>query len=369
MTPQSPDGTDRRPPLFPPDLSVTVETGDLPEAAIERLRAELARRGYGVLASLPVHEILREKLGEVIEPTFLLDVCAPRHASRALAASRSVALLLPCKIVVTRHGSSTLLALLRPTTALGRLLPDAGLGELGREVEAELTDAVTAAAGAGATEPRPLPPEPVTAPEGAGAAAGPHHHGADRAWTREEGVALLEGGAGAAALDADRFWDRVGLHAGEVVVDVGAGAGRFAVPAARRVGPGGIVEAVDLSEELVGFLAETARRLALPQLRAVRSAPDRIPLPDASADVVLLANVLHDISPATVREAVRVLRPGGRLVDLDWKKEPSPMGPPPPVRLTPDQASARLAAEDLAETARWDAGPYHYAVMFVKPAG
>lgn len=123
------------------------------EEAIERLGAEMRSRGFGVLATLRVHEILREKLGRTIEPLVILEVCSPAHAERALATSRRTALLLPCKIVVSREEGATRIALQRPTRALGALLPLPALEELGAEVEWKLREAVDAACGAAPPPP------------------------------------------------------------------------------------------------------------------------------------------------------------------------------------------------------------------------
>jgi uncharacterized protein (DUF302 family) len=122
------------------------------DEAVETLGTELKQRGFGVLATLRVHEILAEKIGERIDPLVILDVCSPRHAHRSLSVSRQASLLLPCKIVVSKEGTGTLVALQRPTTALRALLPLPGLAGLGSEVEGLLREAVDAAVGA---PPRP----------------------------------------------------------------------------------------------------------------------------------------------------------------------------------------------------------------------
>jgi ubiquinone/menaquinone biosynthesis C-methylase UbiE len=167
-------------------------------------------------------------------------------------------------------------------------------------------------------------------------------------------------------LSIEAFWRRVGLARGAVVADVGAGAGRFAFPAAERVGPSGRVYAVEISAELVAWLREEAGRRSVAHLAAVRSTPQRIPLEDGIADIVLLANVLHDVSDRTVQEAVRLLGEGGSFVNLDWKKGGSAAGPPAEIRLAPEQAARRLAEHGLRTVDSWEPGPYHYAARFVR---
>jgi SAM-dependent methyltransferase len=190
-----------------------------------------------------------------------------------------------------------------------------------------------------------------------------------QAWTRQEAIAALESPDRWKTQDPEALWTRLGLAPGATVVDVGAGTGYFALPAARRVGPSGRVYAVDLSADLVDLLRERRDREALPQLLPVENTRTSIPLPSAVADWVLLANVLHDVPDSTVEEAVRMLKPGGRLVNLDWNKEDTPGGPPVAVRLTPDEAERRLEGKGLRALERWEFGPRHYGLLLVRRSG
>ncbi|MGP8076654.1 MAG: class I SAM-dependent methyltransferase [Thermoplasmata archaeon] len=189
----------------------------------------------------------------------------------------------------------------------------------------------------------------------------------EASWSRAEAVAILDSPDRRRNQDPGRLWRRVGLRAGEVVVDVGAGSGFFAFPAASVVGPEGRVYAVDISDELVELVREKAEAGKVRNLEAVLSTPGRIPLEDAAADVTLLANVLHGMPPRTVHEAVRLLRPGGRLIDVDWKKRSTPEGPPVQHRLSISEATAALRAYGLTRTDSFDLGPSHYVLVFERP--
>ena len=196
-------------------------------------------------------------------------------------------------------------------------------------------------------------------------ATGPtHDHGshAGRAWTREEALCALESPERRLSQDPEALWTRLGLARGETVVDVGAGTGFFALVAARRVGPEGRVYAADLSEEMVELLRERRDGASLPQLEPVRNTLTSIPRASNLADVVLLANVLHDIPDSTLAEAVRLLKPNGRFVNIDWKAQETPGGPPPRIRLSPEQAEERLAKQGLSTVERWEFGPWHYGL-------
>ncbi len=192
-----------------------------------------------------------------------------------------------------------------------------------------------------------------------------HHHGphGGRGWTRADALAIFEAPDRRSTQDPAKLWTRVGLRPGQTVVDLGAGTGYFAAEAARRVGPEGRVYAVDLSTDMLDLLRERRDREAMPQLYPVQSTVDSIPLESGLADVVLLANVLHDVPPATVSEAVRLLKPDGRLVNVDWKKTDTPGGPPLPIRLSPAEATRRLKRAGLETVESWEFGPWHYGIL------
>ena len=192
-----------------------------------------------------------------------------------------------------------------------------------------------------------------------------HRRMHEAVWTRDEAIALLESPERLESEDAQLLWRRVGLRSGMTVVDVGAGTGYYALPACAAVGPTGKVYAVDVSGPLIELLRERSARY--PNLTPVRSRPNRVPLPDAIADRVLLANLVHGVPPATIVEAVRLLRPGGRLVDVDWRKEPTLGGPPVEFRLSESEASRVLQRYGLEVVARSSLGPAHYVVVGAKP--
>ena len=208
----------------------------------------------------------------------------------------------------------------------------------------------------------------TASPEGSLPASSRDHRRMHEAlWSRADAAAVLDAPERRSSQDPKRLWRRAGLKRGDTVVDVGAGSGFFTFPAAVLVGPSGRVYAVDVSQDLVELVRERTASRKVHNVDAVLSTPTHIPIEDAVADMALLANVLHGIPPETVDEAVRLLRPGGRLVDVDWKKEPSPGGPPVEHRLTAPEATAVLSAHGLVRADAFDLGPYHYVLVFERP--
>jgi ubiquinone/menaquinone biosynthesis C-methylase UbiE len=110
------------------------------------------------------------------------------------------------------------------------------------------------------------------------------------------------------------------LEPGERVLDVACGTGLVTFPAADAVGPAGRVLATDISDSMVAHVSAEAERLGYPQIEAARMDAEDLRVEAGSFDVVLCAlGLMYVPDPiAALREAHRVLRPGGRAVVAVW---------------------------------------------------
>jgi arsenite methyltransferase len=105
------------------------------------------------------------------------------------------------------------------------------------------------------------------------------------------------------------------LREGETVLDLGSGAGADVLISARRVGPTGRAIGLDMTDEMLELAARSAREAGVENVEFRKGYIEEIPLADASVDVVI-SNCVLNLSgdkPRVLREAARVLRPGGRF--------------------------------------------------------
>lgn len=160
--------------------------------------------------------------------------------------------------------------------------------------------------------------------------------------------------------DPDKIWDTLNPEPASTFVDIGTGVGFVSLPLARRY-PDSTVIGCDILEGMVTLLEEAVQEEGLGNLKMKHMTPGVLPLPDNSADFVVMAQVHHEIDePAPLlAECKRVLRPGGVIAIVDWKDEDNGKSPPPGRRVPEARMRDELTTAGFSDAERHEVYEFH----------
>ena len=155
------------------------------------------------------------------------------------------------------------------------------------------------------------------------------------------------------------------LQPGAAVADLGAGTGYFSVRLAKAV-PQGTVYAVDIEPAMLAHIAKRASAAGLTNIVTVTAAQRSLALP-APVDVLLVVDTYHHLPDrvAYFRDVQKVLKPGGRVAILDFRKD-SPEGPPAQFRFDAEQIVAEMEQAGYRVAARHDFLPRQHFLLFAR---
>ena len=156
------------------------------------------------------------------------------------------------------------------------------------------------------------------------------------------------------------------LKEGEVVADIGAGSGYFTFRLAHHVGDSGRVYAVDVSPDMIVHLNRRIRDLKLTNVVTILSAPDDPLLIDASIDRFFICDTWHHIPdhPRYLALMKKMLKPGGQVVMIDFKKTQTPVGPPLEMRISRDDLLKEMDTNGFHLEAEQTFLPHQYFLVF-----
>ena len=159
--------------------------------------------------------------------------------------------------------------------------------------------------------------------------------------------------------------DRIGIQPKSTFIDVGCGDGYFAIPAAQRVGPQGRVLCIDVNTAALARLQKKANQEHLTNLELTFGMAEEHVLCENCGDIVFFGINLHDFTSASqvLQNARRMLKPSGKLVNLDWKKVPMRIGPPLHIRFSQEKAIDLIKGAQFHIVRIQDAGPHHYLII------
>jgi ubiquinone/menaquinone biosynthesis C-methylase UbiE len=155
------------------------------------------------------------------------------------------------------------------------------------------------------------------------------------------------------------------------VADLGCGTGYFTISFARAVGKDGVVSAVDIMTEPLESVKGRAEAMGMNNVQSIRADLEVLggtKIPDNSQDISLLANTMFQSQKkdAMLAEAVRMLKPGGRLVVIEWKKGVPGFGPPDALRTDEEAMRALATAAGVRFERTIEAGSFYFGHIYTK---
>lgn len=173
-------------------------------------------------------------------------------------------------------------------------------------------------------------------------------------------------------LDPYEILKKLGVETGSKIADLGCGgAGHFIIPAANIVGKDTVVYAVDILKTVLRSVISKARIEGVYNIKSIWSNLEIIGatnIKTGSLDFALLINTLFQTQKheAVMAEAVRLIKPDGKLLIIDWGQALTPFGPPPSHRVKADEVKKAAARLKLTLDEEFKAGAYHYGLIYSK---
>jgi len=167
----------------------------------------------------------------------------------------------------------------------------------------------------------------------------------------------------------DRAVEALQIANGSTVADVGAGSGYMTVKMARRVGPTGKVYATDIQPEMLALLRQRLARERVSNVEPVLGQADDPKLPLSAIDLILMVDVYHEFSEPQkmLRRMREALKPDGRLVLLEYRKEDPSIPIRPEHKMTVAEAKMEVEAEGFRLTKVDEMLPRQHILIFTKP--
>jgi len=154
---------------------------------------------------------------------------------------------------------------------------------------------------------------------------------------------------------------KAGIRPGDIFLDIGCGTGYFSLPAARMVGPRGLVYALDVSGVMLADIRSRVATLGIFNIHTMQTARGKLVMPEAGATMVLVSDVLHEVEDKkSFFSAIgAALKPGTRLAVIEWAKKATPEGPRLEERIAEDEMQVLLKKAGFSEPEAAGLGASH----------
>ena len=167
---------------------------------------------------------------------------------------------------------------------------------------------------------------------------------------------------------SDLLMKALKFRPGEAVADIGAGSGYYTRLIARAIGTNGVVFATDIQQEMLDILTNKAAQSGIRNIRAVLGTESESGLPAASVDTILIVDVYHEMEfPFEMMAGLsRALKPGGRLVLVEYRGEDRAVPIKELHKMTEEQVKKELAPHPLKFDETLRMLPWQHVMIFRK---
>lgn len=172
-------------------------------------------------------------------------------------------------------------------------------------------------------------------------------------------------------MDPKKILDQLQLKEGQVVADFGCGSGHLSLQSSKIVGKDGQIYAIDIQKPVLETLSSKIRIQGKRNIKVIWAnleIPQASGLPDKSTQLVIMSNILHlsKHHHNILREAYRVLTPGGQLLIIEWRESATPLGKSLITRVNGDtiRKEAENAGFSFAKEIKTD--EYHHGWLYRK---
>jgi ubiquinone/menaquinone biosynthesis C-methylase UbiE len=164
-------------------------------------------------------------------------------------------------------------------------------------------------------------------------------------------------------ISPDFIQSKLSMKRPEVLVDLGAGTAFFSIAFLQQFNPLKIY-ACDMSEVMIDWITENVSP-SHPKIIPVKNEESSVPLKDGIADLLFMITLHHELDDPSLmlKEAYRILKPGGEIFIVDWKKVEMPQGPPAEIRCLPEQVKEELTASGFSGAIIFNDLPKHFLVV------
>jgi ubiquinone/menaquinone biosynthesis C-methylase UbiE len=163
--------------------------------------------------------------------------------------------------------------------------------------------------------------------------------------------------------------DSLKFREGEMVADIGCGSGFVARKIATRIGKAGVIYGVEIQQEMLDLLMQRMAKFRIDNVKPVLGEVTDPKLPPDSCDTMLMVDVYHEFDHPfeMIQAMIRALKPGGRMVFVEFRGEDPKVPIKPLHRMTVEQVQKEMSVHPLEFVKTIDVLPWQHIVVFRKP--